>query len=823
MSLIPFAGAVQKFNRQRDTQYKIERSLRFNSADTAFLNRTPASAGNRKTWTWSGWIKRSSAKYGLLFAAGNTNDLWNSSATTLIGWVANTDSISIYNNGTYFRTTTQVFRDFSAWGHLVVAIDTTQPTPHEANRVKMYWNGVQITAFATSNNPTLNLDTLVNAAHNHVIGGQQTNVANSYYNGYLAEINFIDGQVPTTTTRTVNGVTQTVLTQLGEFDTSTGVWVPKAWNGTYGTNGFYLNFSDNSNTTAATLGKDYSGNGNNWTPNLFSVNAGAGNDSLVDVPTPFGTDTGAGGTVRGNYATWNALDKGDGTLSNGNLDWVKSGSWSPIRATFGVSSGKWYWETTLTSGVNLITGIGISSTSLVAGTYPGQSGNSGRGYFSGDGSKFNNGGSSYGASFTTNDVIGVALDMDAGTLTYYKNGVSQGQAFSGLTGSTWFPMIAVENSTAVANFGQRPFAYTAPSGFKALCTQNLPNPTIVDGGEYFNAVLYTGNGTSQIIDTGLQPDFIWIKRLNGAAAHTLTDSVRGASKQLFSNLTNAEQTDADSGVTAINSTSMTLGDNNLATGSVNGSGSTYVAWNWKANGAGSSNTAGSITSTVSVNTTSKFSIVTYTGTGYAATVGHGLGVAPSMVIVKKRGGTADSWFVWHSGIANTEYLVLNTTAAKATNAGAWNSTSPTSTVFSIGNANNTNENTIALVAYCFAPVAGYSAFGSYTGNGSADGPFVFTGFRPRWVLIKSSSSTDGGSGDWLIYDTARGTYNAIDFRLYANLSQAQSGSFSQYALDILSNGFKPRDGSANFGFNTSGVTYIYAAFAENPFKYSLAR
>jgi 3D (Asp-Asp-Asp) domain-containing protein len=267
------------------TGYNIERSLRFNSADSAYLSRTPASAGNRKTWTWSGWIKRCATGTTHYFFSGGTG----TSDTTAMGIrFTSDDTFRLTSYTTDYRVSSSVYRDLSAWYHVVVAFDTTQATA--SNRIKIYINGSQVTTFSTSNDPTLNADYGINQAQSHSIG-RWNQAANNYTNGYMTEINFIDGQALTPSS-------------FGETDSNTGVWKPKAFSGTYGTNGFYLNFSDNSGTTSTTLGKDSSGNGNNWTPNNFSVTAGAGNDSLVDSPTSYGTDTGVGGEVRGNYATF---------------------------------------------------------------------------------------------------------------------------------------------------------------------------------------------------------------------------------------------------------------------------------------------------------------------------------------------------------------------------------------------------------------------------------------------------------------------------------------------------------------------------------------
>jgi hypothetical protein len=328
------------------------------------------------------------------------------------------------------------------------------------------------------------------------------------------------------------------------------------------------------------------------------------------------------------------------------------------------------------------------------------------------------------------------------------------------------------------------------------------------------ATLYTGTGASQSIantvnSVSLQPDLVWIKSRSAATDHALYDVIRGAQNRLESNTTDAAVA-SDNGLTAFGSSGFTV--NTLA--QVNTNAATYVAWQWKAGGTAVTNTAGSITSSVSANTTAGFSVVTYTGTGANATVGHGLGIAPSMIIIKQRGSTSD-WAVYHSSLTSAAYyILLNTTAAQASGATYWNSTAPTSSLFSVGTATPTNANAATYVAYCFAAIAGYSAFGSYTGNGSSDGPFVYTGFRPRWVLIKNTS----GANVWVIYDTARDVYNVAGKELYPNLSDAE---FSSTSLDIISNGFKIR--STSGGLNANANAYIYAAFAENPFTISLAR
>jgi hypothetical protein len=798
----------------------ISKSLRFNSADTTYLNRTLTTPTNNKIFTYSVWVKRS--------GLGASQTLFDAfvPATSFDTFRFNSsDQLDYFDNTAGYLTSTQVFRDPSSWYHVMAAVDTTQAT--SSNRVKLYVNGVQITAFSATAYPSQNQAIIFNSAVAHNIGRFGYS-ANAYINGYMTEINFIDGQALTPSS-------------FGMTNPQTGQWIPLKYSGTYGTNGFYLNFKDATSTT--TLGYDYSGNANNWTTNNFSVTAGSGNDSLTDVPTPwfaYNTTGDVGGVIRGNYCTMNPLNAfgfASGAISNGNLN-IGNGNgsvYAGITSTMRIpTTVPIYAEFTVTAlGLTGPT-IGITSNSTVSNTAGRTFGDSANDWvlLTSSGNKENNNSStSYGTGFSANDIGMLAVDTANGKVWFGKNGTwfnsgvpasGTNAAFTNVSGEVYVGEENDSDDSAVWNFGQRPFAYTPPAGFRSLCTTNLPATTIGfgltnQGDDYFNPVLYTGNGTSQTISTGLQPDFIWIKRINGAAAHTLTDSVRGISKQLFSNLTDAEQTDADSGVTAISSSSITLGDNNLAVGSVNGSGSTYVAWNWKASGSTVSNTAGTITSTVSANTTAGFSIVTYTGTGSAATVGHGLGVAPNMIIVKNRTNAGQFWAVGHSSLTSwANGVYLNSTAAQASATTLFNSTAPTSTVFSVGTSGDTNGSTHNMVAYVFAAVPGYSAFGSYTGNGSADGPFVYLGFRPEFVMVKR---TDTAGNEWEIRDAARDPYNSsTSARLWANSSAAELNDFP---ADLLSNGFKPRSTGTNS--NGSGATYIYMAFAEFPFQFANAR
>jgi len=762
-----------------DDGYQISRSVRLRSSASAYFNRTPASASNRKTWTWSGWVKRGAlptSGYYSIFGADS-----GSGQSFYVAFDNSTQQLEIGQGATVNRKTTQVFRDPSAWYHLVVQSDTTQATA--SNRLRVYVNGVQVTAFATSNDPSLNGDWALNNNVAHAIGADITNTgARNYFDGYITEVNFIDGQALTPSS-------------FGETDSITGVWKPKKYAGTYGTNGFYLNFSNAASTT--TIGYDYSGNGNNWTSNNISVTSGVTYDSMIDTPTMYAD----GGNGRGNYSTMNPLASLSGrtSLSAGNLQplGTSSGESGVDYGTIGVTSGKWYWENTVLAVSSASSYPNFGAVRVLYGPsngkYAGDSFTGGAGIFTA-GTIYKEGSLvTTATSYTTNDIIGIALDLDNLTCAFYKNNTLL-STVTGLTAGTyWAAVGSYYNSSTALNFGQRPFAYTPPTGFKALNTQNLPDATIKKGNAYFDATTYTGNGSTQTITNSgsMQPDLLWAKARSTATHGALVDSVRGVDKYLYSSLTIAEETQTTA-LSSFNSNGFSLAG---SFGNVNANGTTYVGWQWK-----ESASAG-------------FDIVTYTGTGANRTVAHSLGVAPSLIILKQR-SAVDFWTVWHSSIANTEYLLLNSTNAKATAATYWNSTSPTSSVFSLGTDSRPNGSGVTYVAYLFAEVAGYSKFGSYTGNGSTDGPFVFCGFRPRYIMIKRTDST----GDWSIIDTSRSTYNQTDNVLWANLSNADSAG---QGTDILSNGFKLR--STGLITNANGGTYIYAAFAENPFKNSLAR
>ena len=618
-----------------------------------------------------------------------------------------------------------------------------------------------------------------------------TPFAGYFTNGYLAEYNFVDGS-------------QLGPENFGETDTDTGAWIPKKYVGTYGTNGFYLDFSDNSSLSA--LGTDSSGNGNNWTPVSFSVTAGVDNDSLEDTPT-------------NNWCTLNPLDTDPArtstvAISNGNLD-ASVNTYSSVQyvmrtATF-ASNGKDYFEVRKGDSVSKAVLMGFleedgprSGSTAYAQAYVYSSGNNST---TNSGRVFNTTSATTGYPSTDpgslGDVIMICHDRANKKIWFGKNGTwfttggvvgdpatGTAPAITYTTDKVLLPCIAAASfaNTTIrnVNFGQRPFDYTPPTGFEALNAANLPVPTIKNGTEYFTPVLYTGNATARDItvadnqDVAWQPDWVWIKGRPTTSSHTLYDVVRGATKLLSSHNTNAESTDTDT-LTSFNTDGFSIGtDVKVNTNSDN-----YVAWNWKAGGAASTPTQGTIASTASVNAEAGFSIVSYTGNGTAgATIGHGLGVAPSMVIVKNRDRATD-WSVWAEPVVDqygAAYAVfLQATSNAGSYPGVFNSTAPTSTVFSVGTSSSTNFSSEDYIAFCFSEVKSYLKIGKYTGNGSSDGPFVECGFRPSWVMIKRIDNV----GNWEIMDNKRLGYNDDNYALRADLGNGEVAKVLIFCRTVL--------------------------------------
>ena len=777
--------------------YEIERSLRFNSADSTKLERTPSSTGNQKVWTWSGWVKRTKLGHtDHIFGCDNDAD-GNNNGIAGLYFENNSDKLHTYfdTSGTapYGAINDKVYRDTAAWYHIVWQVDAVN------SDMKIWVNGVEETV-ASGNMPP-NYSYHMNQASFRMNMGVDGWDNSTYSNLYFAEVHYCDGQ-------------EYQASDFGETDSNTGQWIPKEVSGlTYGTNGFYLNFSDNSNTTAATLGKDYSGNGNNWTPNNFSVAAGAGNDSVTDTPT-------------NNYATLNPLfpngTEAPGTISDGSLKFVGSGyEYAMCPSTITIQNGKYYWEVTHGGGsyvtAGIIRGTGCGSDCYIS--YDPNGNVFGIGYNqAGQISGAGPGGSTNGAasstapnSYTTNDVIGIATDIPNGTIKWYKNNTLE-HTITGLNDELWFPAVSAYSNggTALVNFGQQGFTHTPPTGHVALCTANLPTPTIKKGDAHFNTVLYTGDGqSSKALTVGFQPDLSWFKCRDSDRNHDIYDSIRGGNKRLIPNDTTEEGSFSNL-VQSFDANGVTVG----SASEMNHSGEDFVAWNWKA-GASASNSDGSVTSTVRANASAGFSIVQYdvpSGAGNF-TVGHGLGVAPELILAKNR-DTDSNWDVYSKSIANTHRLKLNSNATPEDQP-AWGDTSATSSVFtSLGNgAWHGIGNT--MINYCFTSVNGYSKIGTYEGNNDNDGTFVFTGFKPAFLIIKDIDS----AGEWSMYDSARTPVNPMTKNIRAD-EDSQENDHTVNSLDFLANGFKLRDDDAG---KNAARTYLYIAIAERPFKYANAR
>lgn len=762
--------------------YQIPYSLRFRASNSAYLQRTiGASSTSTTIATWSFWIKRGA------FGAGRQSIVYNGNVAgsgniILLEFTSGSEILAYFTGSTSTGfVTNALFRDPSAWYHVVLAYDSTQAT--DSNRSKLYVNGTQITSFASVTYPALN------QAFNAGSGDYQQMMGLSgtqNTDGYMAEVNFIDGQALTPSS-------------FGQTDSATGVWVPKRYGGTYGTNGFYLKFADASAATASAIGKDSSGNGNNFPPSGISVTSGTTFDQMLDTPTL-------------NYCVMSAVDRYSTTMnpSDANLAIVNSsaGSYQGIRSTVAMTTGKWYCEGVITASGSLPnsrTGAALYTASDALSTYGGVSATSWA-YFSAGQAVNNNVSTTLtGGSLALNDVFQIAFDADAGKLWFGKNGTwlnsgdpatGANAIYSSLAAGTYFIGGWAYNTAdkTVMNFGQRAFAYTPPTGFKALNTANLPTPSIKKSSTFFDATLRTGTGaTASVSSLGFQPDWVWIKSRSNGTAHNLFNSVRGATKGIQTTGPNAEYTDANS-LTAFNANGYSLGTDASSRG-VNINTNTYVDWAWKES------------------TTAGLDILSWTGDGTGArTINHALGVTPEFIML--RGTDARVWACWFSSMTSAAYYMdLGTVAAEAVDTTMFDSTAPTSTTFRVGSYNNVNA--ITYVGYFFSSISGFSRIGSYTGNASTDGPFVWCGFRPKFVMVKGVDVATG----WFMVNPSNSA-NEVVVRVFSDTTGTELSN--TYGLDLLSNGFKVR-APTGYSLNNSGNKYAFIAFAENPFKYARAR
>ena len=845
-------------------------SLRANTGDSPGLLRTMVTGTSRRIFTWSGWIKRNSFTNTEAFMQVNPNN--NDTGASTFGFRDEDDSdgpniqFSHYDGSSYdIRIETNAkFRDVSNWYHIVLRVDTTQST--NTNRVRIYVNGDQYTSLAQSTYPSQNFDTNynVNSTKMYIAGGAAANAGggNVYFDSYVTEINYVDGL------------------SLGPDsfgETKNGVWIPKNPSVTdYGNNGFRLQFKNSGTgttsegTTATTnIGDDSSGSGHN-----FSVLNYAASDVVSDHPEnnfsklnflikPHDPLTFTEGGLK--------ISRGSGSLV-----------YSFAASTFAVKTGKWYAEwrpTGSQTAANHMVGIStVTNPDQSAGDPYLENGQinyvlNGTGHIDAGGNVAA-GTFSSSNSYGDGDVVGIALDLDSGTknVKFYKNGsqVNSTNLSSHFDDKhIYFYNVFYNTNAGMWNFGQDStfageetaatnadengigqFHESVPSGYLTLCSSNLDNDNFAIIGpdsasqsdDFFNSVLYTGDATSRnITGVGFQPDLVWIKPRSDTDNHVLLDTPRGGTKYLMSNR-NDGHVSQDPGIPSFDTDGFSIGNWT----NVNENTQTYVAWSWAAGGApsadnsaGAGNTptansvkidgsnlgsglAGTIPATrLTANTTSGFSIVTYTGTGTQSdTVAHGLGKAPAWYMTKSL-SEAQNWHVFHKQLdtsAPEDYAIfLNASNAKpSSSANFWNSTAPTTSVVSVGDDNSSNKSSTTYVMYCYAEIEGYSKFGSYTGNGNNDGPFVYTGFTPAWVMIKNSAR----SADWRLHDIVRQPSNDTGGHILLP-NQNSSEITNEYDIDFLSNGFKLR--SSDVYENGSGELLIYFAFAKLPFKFSNAR
>lgn len=730
--------------------YLIDKSLRLKGTNS-YLNRTPAVSGNRQKWTFSAWVKRGGG-FGVLqglMGSGITTGAgeyfgFNASNQLILYAGDGSNSLALFTNEAY---------ETSDWMHILVMYDSAQALL--ADRGKIFVNdrlqslGTQIL--------TLNRNSYIPYTARSAIGSvTNTTASSNYFEGYIAEVHFIDGQALDPT-------------NFGEFDIN-GYWIPKAYSGTYGQNGYYLDFEDISSVTA--LGYDKSGQGNNWTVNNVSLTAGMTYDSMIDTPT----------NVVGVLDDLKALAS-NVTVSEGALRaLIVAGSAGDALSTPCPNTGKWYFEFTVspagtaTNGFSMGIAYGPSLTRTAYNCF-------------GAASVFYEGvDTAYGSILVTNDVVGVAYDLDAGWVEFYVNGVAKGKLNISKSayeaGGSVYPFIGNRGNGGgggVFNFGQKAFIYTPPTDHKSLAIANFAE--------------YTKDLES--------PDLVWIKCRNAAQNHMLFDSARGASKYLIPNVSNAEATDVNS-LISFNKNGFYLGNS----ANVNTLNNTYVAWMFK--------------KAIALGIDIFNFTMTVNGIN---TIPHSLGIPPDFIIIKSK-DTTSNWFIYIRDVTTlSQYLALDTANAITASADLWGTVAPNSLNFSFKTANVGS----IYDCYVFAQVEGFSKVGSYVGNGSTDGPFLYCGFKPKMVLVKWTSvpsPVENNTGAWCIYDSERDPNNdGSTFKLFPNTEVVENGlvgdSPTGNVIDFLSNGFKCR-GTGN-NMNGAGGNYTYIAFAECPSKYATAR
>jgi hypothetical protein len=782
-----------------DTGVPIANSCRFNDNDSARTEITwGAVADSAKIGTWSVWTKRGNLGTAQYIFATNT-----SGAGETLRFLAD-DTIRFMTNGAASTNliTTAKFRDPSSWYHIVVALDTTQATA--SDRYAIYVNGVKVTDYATETQPAQN-DNMASWAVNAQINRIGRDSGGTYLDAYLADFHYLDGVVASETT-------------FGKFNAK-GHWVPITYNGSYGTNGFHLDFAVAPGTGNG-AGTDVSGNGNHFTDSGL-----AANDQRTDTPTNNCA------TLSSSYYSASGI-----SLANGNLDAVGSGaSWLTHQSTMAATSGKWYYEveySALATDDNEIVGgwmatFDNSASFLGASTY-------GWGLQAVAGSSLirilNEGAAQHTltdtANFVATDVLMAAVDIDSGELWFGRNGTwfdsgdpgaGTNPAFTDSDLTAGAPLspagsVVTSGTTAGFRFNADDLSYAVPTGFKTFQVSSLTDANdapIPKGSDYFDILLWSGDDTTPRTISGLDfsPDIVWIKNRLANARHQIYDTVRGVENSLTPDQSIAETNQYTAGyLNAFTADGFTLVDgatDNLVT---NDGTDTYVAWCWKMAAKAGVDVQG------------------YTGTGAEQQVTHDLGVVPAYILVNNR-PTATNWWALAMDTLNsssvpitdpeTDRLAQDTTAALTDDATVWGDVAPDAVDFTVGTSSGSNQNTLAHVAWLWANVAGFSRQGSYVGNGNANGPFVWCGFRPRMVILKRLHVAN----DWQINDTARNPYNdGNTLNLFPDLNNLEASADNE--VDFLANGFKLR--GPDLRTNASAGEYIFLAFAEHPFKYARA-
>ena len=822
---LKFADATNLGFNSRPTEltanagtYKIDNSLWLDGSSN-YLYRTPSSGSASQQYTLSIWFKRGTFSEQYLFMQGpDASNLdvieFTGDHRLQIRWYPNTVAADLI--------TTQVFLDPTAWQHLVISVDTTLGAA--GNRIKIYVNGVRVTAFDTQSNPSINATSHIGDNSQMTIG-RKTPGTTWYYPGYLAEYIFLDGYAGTAT-------------DFGGWD-SNGNWLPvdptTVVTNNKGTNGFHLDFADPS-----APGNDVSGNNND-----FAVGG-----TIATTQTTTDSPTNTSGDNEGNYITFSPIDKNSNmTITNGNLTVANTGAaaFHGAIATQRIpNSGKYYFEVTLPSSTLSNQYIGVVNETNKWDFVTAADGSTSAGFYgfypiTGTSSKVDNGStSSYGGSIATSSVLGFCIDKDNdemyvsddGTFLASSNPVTRANPMLSSLPDNLYVAMSAHNSTSITfNFGETAFAGTIPTGYVRLNTAELSAPTVTDPRAYWSNSLYYGTAQNRSVrqcfdstGTAWTPDFVWIKGRSHAGEHVLLDSVRGVTKVLTPDSNAAEFTDTKS-LTSFDEGGFTLGLGDDRNDS-NDDGKTYVAWCMKAGGAASSNGNGSITSSVSAADHGGFSIATWTGNGSAgATIGHGLSRKPAMGIFRRL-SLAQDWAVYHDGLdasaPEDKYVNLNLT--NDVQDATWlNDTAPTTSVWTLGTSGYVNTSSETFVGYFFARTPGLIGIGTYTGNNSTDGPFVVvddgaTGFRPAFLIIKEYSGSNNGM--WFMRDSARSPYNSTDLDLYAN-STDEEYTDSNSDIDFTANGFKIRANAG--GYNESGAKNLYIAFADQPFNLAKAR